>query len=137
MKFLYPKMMPAITMGVLTASFIAIQLLSMPFAFAQPNVEISPSCGPESGFDIKISAKGFSPNTNINWQIVSSDGEIPLYGYFETDSDGKISDTTFADQLMKGNYKLYFGEDADDDGEVDSSNGDNYVGLDIPCRDKD
>ena len=99
-------MMPVITMGVLTASIIAIHL-SMSFAFAQPNVEISPSCGPEMGFNFEINANGFSPNTNLNWKLVSSDGDTPLYGYFETDSDGKISETTFVGDLGKGNYNLY------------------------------
>src|SRR5438093_8042683 len=68
-------------------------------AFGQPEVRISPSCGPKSGFNIDISAKGFTPNINVNWKLVGSDNDSPLSGYFQVDSTGAISDSTFADDI--------------------------------------
>lgn len=109
-------------------------LLFQSVAFAQQDAKISPTCGPESGFNIDIDVNGFGPNTNVDWKLVGSDGQISLYGYFQTNSVGSISDTTFADDLKKDHYKMYFGEDANNDGYFDASTNPIYVNLDVPCE---
>lgn len=100
-------------------------------------IEISPKCGPESGFNFEIIAGGFKPDTNVNWQLVDSDENVPLSGYFETDGEGQIRETTFADDLEEGHYIMYVGEDVENDGKVDTSIIPAHVELNIPCSDKD
>jgi hypothetical protein len=60
--------------AVLLSTFVlTFSFLFQSFAFGQQDVKISPSCGPESGFNFDIIASGFTPNTNVNWQIMDSD----------------------------------------------------------------
>jgi hypothetical protein len=90
-------------------------------AFAEPKVEISPTCGPhEPGFNIVINANGFTPNGTVAWKFVNSESKIPLYGYFETNSTGGFNDVTFADDLLNGKYKLYYADDVDNDNVFDN-----------------
>ena len=68
--------------------------------FGLPRVQVSPTCGPpDPGFSIVINANGFAPNSNVNWKLVNSKAEIPLYGYFQTNITGGFNDVTFADDL--------------------------------------
>src|SRR4029078_2792998 len=88
--------------------------------YAEPKVDISPTCGPsEPGFNIVINANGFKPNSTVAYKFVDSASKIPLYGYFDTNSTGGFNDVTFADDLKEGHYKLYFGDDANQDGTFD------------------
>ena len=104
-------------------------------AFAEPKVDISPTCGPhEPGFNIVINANGFAPNSTVAWKFVDSASKIPLYGYFETNNTGGFNDVTFADDLMEGKYKLYFADDADSDGVFDIGAKRVYTNLSIPCQ---
>ena len=83
---------------------------------------------------VDIKATGFTPNTNVGLKLVSSDNETPLSGYFQTDSTGGISDTTFADDIKTGHYKMYFDEDANNDNRFDQSSPTHpYAELEIPC----
>ena len=53
--------------------------------FGVPLVQVSPTCGPaDPGFNMVINANGFAPNSNVNWKLVNSESQIPLYGYFQT-----------------------------------------------------
>ena len=49
-----------------------------------PKVSISPSCRPHKGFNISVIGKGFHPNSNVNWKLINSQDDIPLFGYFQT-----------------------------------------------------
>ncbi|MDW0221443.1 MAG: hypothetical protein QOG24_11075, partial [Nitrososphaeraceae archaeon] len=63
--------------------------------FAEPKVDISPTCGPaEPGFNIVINANGFKPNSTVAYKFVGNDSKIPLYGYFETNNTGGFNDVT-------------------------------------------
>ena len=104
-------------------------------AFAEPKVDISPTCGPhEPGFNIVINANGFKPNSTVAYKFVGSDSKIPLYGYFETNSTGGINDVTFADDLKEDKYKLYFADDANSDGAFDIGAKQIYANVSIPCQ---
>jgi hypothetical protein len=104
-------------------------------AFAEPKVDISPTCGPhEPGFNIVINANGFKPNSTVAYKFVGSDSKIPLYGYFETNSTGGIKDVTFADDLRPDKYKLYFADDANSDGVFDIGAKRIYANVSIPCQ---
>jgi hypothetical protein len=103
-------------------------------AFAEPKVDISPTCGPhEPGFNIVINANGFTPNSTVAWKFVDSDSKIPLYGYFETNSTGGFNDVTFADDLKNGIYKLYFADDVNNDNVFDIGAKRVYTNVTIPC----
>ena len=103
-------------------------------AYAEPKVDISPTCGPaEPGFNIVINANGFKPHSNVAYKFVGSDSKIPLYGYFETNSTGGFNDVTFADDLKQDHYKLYFADDANDDGTFDIGAKRVYANVSIPC----
>jgi hypothetical protein len=120
--------------GIMTIFLLGIGDLSAMSAFAQSSVEISPTCGPQGGFNFEIIADGFKPRTNVNWQLVDSDENVPLSGYFETNDAGQLRETTFADDLEKGHYKIYFGEDVGNDGKIDVSITPVYAELNIPCK---
>ena len=104
-------------------------------AFAEPKVDISPSCGPhEPGFNIVMNANGFKSNSTVAYKFVGSDSKIPLYGYFQTNSTGGFNDVTFADDLKEDHYKLYFADDANDDGTFDIGAKRIYANVTIPCE---
>ena len=103
--------------------------------FAEPKVDISPTCGPaEPGFNIVINANGFKANSNVAYKFVGNDSKIPLYGYFETNSTGGFNDVTFADDLREDKYKLYFGDDSNSDGTFDLGAKRIYANVSIPCE---
>ena len=104
-------------------------------AFAEPTVNISPSCGPhEPGFNIVMNTNGFKPNSTVAYKFVGSDSKILLYGYFQTNSTGGFNDVTFADDLKEDHYKLYFADDANDDGTFDIGAKRIYANVTIPCE---
>jgi hypothetical protein len=104
-------------------------------AFAEPKVDISPTCGPsEPGFNIVINTNGFKENSNVAYKFVGSDSKIPLYGYFETNSTGGFNDVTFADDLKPDKYKLYFADDDNNDGAFDIGAKRVYANVTIPCK---
>ena len=44
--------------------------------------------------------------------------DIPLTGYYQSDGNGEIRDSTAIDDVKNGKYKMYFGEDADSNGNL-------------------
>lgn len=103
-------------------------------AFAEPKVDISPTCGPsEPGFNIVMNANGFTPNSTVAWKFVDSDSKIPLYAYFSTNSTGGFNEVSFADDLKDGNYKLYFADDTNNDNVFDIGAKRIYANVTIPC----
>jgi hypothetical protein len=114
--------------------FAALNITILP-AFAEPIVDISPTCGPpEPGFNIVINANGFKANSTVAYKFVGSDSKIPLYGYFETNQTGGFNDVTFADDLLPDKYKLYFADDANSDGVFDIGAKRVYANVSIPCQ---
>jgi len=102
--------------------------------FGLPIVNVSPTCGPaDPGFNMVINANGFAPNSNVNWKLVNSESQIPLYGYFQTNSTGGFNDVTFADDLKADSYKMYFGTDANNDNKFDVGAPTTYANITIPC----
>jgi hypothetical protein len=105
-----------------------------PPVFGVPIVQVSPTCGPaDPGFNMVINANGFAPNSNVNWKLVNSEAQIPLYGYFQTNSTGGFNDVTFADDLKADSYKMYFGTDANNDNKFDVDAPTTYANITIPC----
>jgi hypothetical protein len=124
----------AITTVVFAFGIFGLASISILTVFAEPKVDISPTCGPhEPGFNIVMNVNGFMPNSTVAYKFVTSDSKIPLYGYFETNSTGGFNDVTFADDLKEGNYKLYFGDDANNDNVFDVGAKRIYANVTIPC----
>ena len=124
----------AITTVVFAFGIFGLASISILTVFAEPKVDISPTCGPhEPGFNIVMNVNGFMPNSTVAYKFVTSDSKIPLYGYFETNSTGGFNDVTFADDLKEDNYKLYFGDDANNDNVFDVGAKRIYANLTIPC----
>ena len=99
---------------------------------AKSEVSVSPSCGPKSGFGLSVNASGLIPNGILTWNLVDSEGIIPITGYFHTDGSGNVNDTITIDDVKKGNYKIYFGYDENIDGELDSEI--DRADIDVPCQ---
>lgn len=119
---------------MLAFSVFGLVSTSMMTAFAEPIIEVSPTCGPaEPGFNIVINANGFTPNSNVAVKFVGSDNKIPLYTKYETNSTGGFSEVTFADDLKNDNYKLYFADDTNDDNAFDIGAKRVYANVTIPC----
>jgi hypothetical protein len=119
--------------GIALGLFLVTSALHLN-AYAKPEVSISPSCGPKSGFNVLIKAKGFAADSIASWKLVDSDGNAPLTGYFHTDSNGEVKDHTSIDDVKKGHYKLYFGDDKNNDGELGSEVS--QSDITIPCQNK-
>ena len=103
-------------------------------AFAEPKVDISPTCGPhEPGFNIVMNVNGFTPNSTVAVKFVDSDSKIPLYTHFETNSTGGFNEVTFADDLKNDKYKLYFADDVNNDNVFDIGAKRVHVNVTIPC----
>ena len=116
--------------------FVALGMVigSNSLAFGLPIVNVSPTCGPaDPGFNMVINANGFAPHSNVNWKLVNSKAQIPLYGYFQTNSTGGFNDVTFADDLKADSYKMYFGTDANNDNKFDVGASTTYANITIPC----
>ena len=125
----------AFTAAILTFSIFATANITILPAFAEPIVNISPTCGPsEPGFNIVINANGFKANSTVAYKFVNSDSKIPLYGYFETNQTGGFNDVTFADDMLPDKYKLYFADDANSDGVFDIGAKRIYANVSIPCQ---
>ena len=123
-----------LTTTLFALGFFGVSGLLVLSAFAEPKVDISPTCGPaEPGFNIVINANGFTPNGTVAWKFVGSDSKIPLYGYFESNSTGGFNDVTFADDLKEDHYKLYFADDVNTDGTFDIGATRVYANVTIPC----
>jgi hypothetical protein len=124
----------AFTAAIFTFSIFAAANITMMAAFAEPVVEISPTCGPpEPGFNIVINANGFKANSTVAYKFVDSNSKIPLYGYFETNQTGGFNDVTFADDLLPDQYKLYFADDDNSDGVFDIGAKRIFANVSIPC----
>lgn len=125
----------AFTATILTFSIFAAANITILAGFAEPTVDISPTCGPhEPGFNIVINANGFKANSTVAYKFVNSDSKIPLYGYFETNQTGGFNDVTFADDLRPDKYKLYFADDSNSDGVFDIGAKRIYANVSIPCQ---
>ena len=125
----------AFTALVFTLGMFSLANVLVLNVFAEPKVDISPTCGPaEPGFNIVINANGFKANSNVAYKFVGNDSKIPLYGYFETNSTGGFNDVTFADDLREDKYKLYFGDDSNSDGTFDIGAKRIYANVSIPCQ---
>ena len=124
----------AFTTAVFAFGIFGLASISILTAFAEPKVDISPTCGPhEPGFNIVMNANGFKPNSTVSCKFVTSDSKIPLYGYYETNSTGGFNEVTFADDLKEDNYKLYFADDANSDNVFDIGAKRIYANVTIPC----
>ena len=116
--------------------FVALGMVigSNSLVYGSPIVLVSPTCGPaDPGFNMVINANGFAPHSNVNWKLVNSKAQIPLYGYFQTNSTGGFNDVTFADDLKADSYKMYFGTDANNDNKFDVGASTTYDNITIPC----
>ena len=125
----------AFTALVFTLGMFSLGSVLVLNVFAEPKVDISPTCGPaEPGFNIVINANGFKANSTVAYKFVGNDSKIPLYGYFETNNTGGFNDVTFADDLREDKYKLYFGDDSNSDGTFDIGAKRIYANVSIPCE---
>ena len=124
--------------AMLIKSFLTLSLIvfigmsTIGVALAEQQVKISPWCGPHD-LNIMIKAKGFLPNSNVAWKLVNESGYAPLTGYYQTNSEGEIKDTTTIDDVSEGIYRLYFGDDVNTDGDFDFSDKVTYANLEMPC----
>lgn len=125
----------AFTTLVFTLGMFCLGGVSVLNAFAEPKVDISPTCGPaEPGFNIVINANGFKPNSTVGVKFVGSDSKIPLYTQYDTNNTGGFNDVTFADDLKEDHYKLYLADDANSDGAFDIGAKRVYANVSIPCE---
>lgn len=131
---MYHRILSFITI-VFALGIFGLASISIMTAFAEPKVDISPTCGPhEPGFNLVINANGFMPNSTVSVKFVGSDSKIPLYTKYETNTTGGFNEVTFADDLKPDNYRLYLADDANDDGAFDVGAKRVYVNITIPCQ---
>ena len=111
-------------------------LISIQKAYAEANVVVTPTCGPDSGFNIKFDATGFSPNGLVHSKLIHSDGseEVNQFSKFETNGIGGFSGSTYIEEgLSPDVYKVYFFDDLDRDGKPDLGRAYFLSTISIPC----
>lgn len=124
----------SILLFVLVAIIILFSRIIFNDATGMPLIIISPTCGPgEPGFNIEINANGFHPNSNVDWKLVNSQGLIPVYGYYQTNSTGGFKDLAFVGAVKSDHYKLFVGEDADNNKKFDVDGFTKNVNVNMPC----
>lgn len=124
----------SILLFVLVAIIILFSRIIFNDANGMPLIIISPTCGPgEPGFNIEINANGFNPNSNVDWKLVNSQGLVPVYGYYQTNSTGGFKDLAFVGAVKSDHYKLFVGEDADNNKKFDVDGITKNVNVNMPC----
>ena len=123
---------------ILLPIIIAISLIIPVFtslAYAQKNASITPDCGTEDGFEVKLETDGFLPNSNVHWDLIDiKNNTIALSGYFSTNSSGGFEERTFVDDISSGDYKIKFFDDADTNDKLDTNKTELSLDLSIPCK---
>jgi hypothetical protein len=123
---------------ILLPIIIAISLIIPVFtslAYAQKNASITPDCGTEDGFEVKLETDGFLPNSNVHWDLVDiKNNTIALSGYFTTNGSGGFEERTFVDDISSGDYKIKFFDDADSNDRLDNNKTELSLDLSIPCK---
>jgi hypothetical protein len=110
--------------------------VSIQKAYAEANVIVTPTCGPDSGFSIKFDATGFSPNGLVHWKLIRSDGseEMSQFGSFETNGNGGFSESSYIEEELSPDvYKVYFFDDLDNDSHPDPGRAEFLSTISIPC----
>lgn len=102
--------------------------------FATPIVLVSPPCGPTQGFNVVFNANGFSPSSNVSWELVNADLKPVLTGYFMANSTGGFNEVTYADDLLPGKYNLNFFDDSNNDSKLDRNGQTFQTSISLPCR---
>ena len=99
------------------------------------NVDVSPSCGPTSGFTINFDATGFEPNGLVQWMLIYSNGTQTLgpFGMFKTDENGSFRESTYTERQFPDTYTLYFFDDLNNDSEPDPGGAKFTTNISIPC----
>ena len=94
---------------LLVVSFILIGCNHSYIIFAESVVQLNPACGPaRSGFNVFISGSGFDPGASIRWNLIDSQGQIFLNGYYQTNDTGGFNDIAFLSDLKPDNYEMNF-----------------------------
>ena len=83
-------------------------------------------------FNVIVNATGFLPSSNVAWKLVDHHLTF-LTGYYQSDSNGEIRDLITIDDVSDGKYRLFIGDDANNDGIFDSKTGLAHADLEIPC----
>lgn len=131
---MYPVRKLASIYGVFVLGIFAVSSALILDAFAQPTVQISPTCGPaDPGFSMEIKVNGFTPNGTVDYKFVGSDGKIPLYSNFKTNSTGGFNVTTYVEDIKEDHYKMYFADDINNDNTMDIGAPKVYANVTLPC----
>ena len=131
--------MKLLRVGYLAPSVVVVLLCTVPYLMgkgvsAERVVEVNPSCGPGTpGFNVNVNANGFKPDDSVKWNLVNSMGQIPLWGYFQTNDTGGFSDVTFMDDVRDDTYKMNFGDNDNNDRNPQPQSPSVSVDITIPC----
>ncbi|MFB5599568.1 MAG: hypothetical protein ACE5SW_05000 [Nitrososphaeraceae archaeon] len=98
-----------------------------------PNVTIFPECGSTFDHRIFFSVNGFNPNGIVHWELVNSNDDVDLYGYFETDESGNIEEFIFVEEMEPDTYTLRFFDDRDNNFIKDFDGAEVILNYEIPC----
>jgi len=119
---------------IVSTLVIAVNSCFLSSVFATPIVLVSPPCGPTPGFNVVFSANGFSPSSNVSWELLNADLKPVLTGYFMTNSTGGFNEVTYADDLLPGKYNLNFFDDSNNDSKLDANGQTFQTSISLPCR---
>lgn len=104
-------------------------------AFAASKSDLSRTFGPhEFGINIIIFANEFKANNIVGRKFVCSENKMASYGCFETKRTRGFNEVTFADGLKEDNNKIYFTDNANNNGAFDTRCNRIYAYVTISCE---
>lgn len=117
-----------------TIFLIYSSLLFTTNIFAEPNVIVSPSCGPHDEFEIDLNANGFFPDYYVQVDFLDPNNVRQSHGYFATNSTGGFSEDTEIEAVVPGEHTLVLYDDLEHDSIVDKNGNVFKVPITIPCN---
>lgn len=117
-----------------TIFLISSSLLFTTNVFAEPNVIVSPSCGPLDEFEIHLNANGFFSDYYVQWNFLDPSNVKQWHGYFATNSTGGFSEDTEIEAVVPGEHTLVLYDDLEHDSIVDKNGNVFQVPITIPCN---
>ena len=112
---------------------ISITLETASVNAESPIAKLSLECGILRDHRIDFTVNGYTPNGNVHWEFVDSNGNINAYGYFETDEFGRFYEYIITDKMTPDTYFLRNFDDNNNDF-IKNSNGSKVIlNYQIPC----
>ena len=121
----------AVALSIITSFMLYSQPMSV---FADPQVVVSPICGPVDEFDVKMNINGFFANSYVQWDFLDPKDVRIMHGYFSTNSTGGFNEDAELEANVPGTHNLLLYDDLEHDSIVDPNGNITIIPFNVPCH---